>query len=429
MEGKDVNFSIEKNPDIKVLNIEDPSYNERKSYIVRYLLDGSINYSSSVDSLYMKVAHEQRPYGINSSSVKIHFPTGKIVPAPLVKLTASRSEGSVNSQVLNSTSYFTSSNITPYQGYSIRSEWPRGIISPNFSEGPQAIIIYKAIVFLIPVLYILMLGLSLYRYFSSIGIKKTNISLQTKLPHGIPLCLTYYIYKQAIDAKVIAASIIKLADMGYIRIRSKLISGVFDDSYTYSIEQVHVNYSKIDIFEKALMERLFKEGRIIKFADLVGLEMRLTEAFEVAANRIAKSELYLSHDPHKFNGLYIAYLAVASGIITLTALSIPYSDLKTIVTIEALALFAVGFAASLMLPARTAKGHIIYNHMKGLKDFICGNHYPEKGREFFSSTLPIAILFDHSKHFRNNTPESVDWFIGDEKSYDAMLDELIDIFE
>ncbi|MBD3401324.1 DUF2207 domain-containing protein, partial [candidate division GN15 bacterium] len=203
---------------------------------------------------------------------------------------------------------------------------------------------------------------------------------------------------ESLDARDITASVISLAVNGYLRITEKSEKILFFDTTDYELTELKQPDEELSEFERNLMRALFPGGATtVQVSQLKNKFYKSLSGLKKSAFRLLVQKGYFLTDPNKVRGKYVLYaLLVGFVLFFVTNAIASYSPLKNVIASIMCAAIVALFAGA--MPAKTRRGALALNHIKGFQEFM---NRVEKERlerlgekDIFYRYLPYAIALD-----------------------------------
>lgn len=422
-----VQYSVSYSTDSLTLKIGDPqmTITGKHKYKISYDVSGALTYFDDHDELYWNLIGTDWQVSILNAAASVTFePYMESRDLKVVCYTGSVGSKDQNCETL----------ITKTPGVFIQSSYPlaptqglTGVIS--FPKGKVAVLeprrdwfgeLLALILLLIQLLWYV--GLPFFVFYLYLK-EKSNLSRKQKIvaawfsPPKDPMgnlytpALTGYIYDKKIDNKFITATIIHLAQRGFIKIKVES-----KDNITFYRTEKALNFQSPDItkYEKDVLEGLFDDGDKTEAA-LKKLKKDKTLAknvsdFKSNIQKAIKPDKLFKWDPLNYAGLFIA-LGIGSIFMTW---NFP------------LAIVCILFGAK--SAPRTDLGIEKYSEAASLKNFLVSQNdqldFQAENQMYFEKLLPYATVFGVEdiwiKRFGNLDIKVPDWYDGDISTFYAL---------
>lgn len=247
---------------------------------------------------------------------------------------------------------------------------------------------------------------------------------------------TGVIYDGQLDSRDIAAGIVYLAQLGFLKIRfvEKKLLGIFEsDDHELTLLRV-VNEAPTDSLRQ-ILTLLFSEadpvGTIVSMHALSSDQSRTRANYQTIQDLNKKLKEELEQDGF-FEGRTTQKNYAWPTLVGLPVLVIFGIVLSTSQSMQLKDLLIIGFAVFTFIAAliaymgyrRTTKGYEALNYLKGFKLFLSVtdkdrfefHDAPEKSPELFMQYLPYAIAFGVEKKwaevFKDIVIPAPDWYVG-----------------
>jgi len=448
----------------------------KKQYQINYKIERAISYLNDHDELYWNVTGNEWLIPIKQSKATIILPQ-EFTEEQLQKKCFVGVKSSEEKCILDkfkktgqeiNTVIFSNNQLDAQEGLTIVVGFPKNIVHQlswleyliDFSRD-NYIIFYPILIFLI-------FFLLWYKYGRDPKGRKTIIT-QFNAPENLSPAEVGVILDERAHYKDISAEIINLAIQGYLKINRIEDKGILFKSEDYLLEKLKSSDDLENKFQKNLLDNLFNQGsRFDKVEDLITLfddkVKNGQEKFEkyskffktifgekikenkennkkLAENNIVKlsalknefyddmqeiidlvydsvlEKKYFPKNPKRVRSLYfgISFVIMFIGFTTITI----FNFLAIICSILS-AIIVMIFGA--LMPAKTRKGVLAYEHILGLKkylevaekDRLEFHNAPEKNPEVFEKLLPYAIVLDVEERwagqFKDLYKNNPDWY-------------------
>lgn len=298
--------------------------------------------------------------------------------------------------------------LRPHEGLTIGVDWPPGLVKaaagPHFWESAW----FWAILYLVA-LFALFYWLWWTRGRDIGG--RGVIQVQYHPPEGMTPLEAGCLIDERMDMRDVVAEIVDLARRGHLTIEEVEEEGLFfgkKRDYIFRKEQGGANLhdSPYDI---TLLTALFPSGSIQRLSGLKKKFYAHLPGIEGNVFSVLKRKGYFLHNPSTVRNTYRT-AGIALGILTVVASSFLGRFWGT--PSLPLILAGLGTAAMLMgfgqvMPRKTAKGRLAWEHLKGYEEFISRVERPIIERLFspqeiprvFEEALPYAIAFGEAERW------------------------------
>ncbi len=444
------------NGDIR-LKIGDPNatFTGEKTYVVSYTTTNAVSFLDEYDEIYWNATGNNWPFGIQQVTASVVLPDGATVlqQACYVGVT-----GSTTRCVPDNS--FTASNLSAGEGLTIAVGFPKGIVAvatPTFWE--------KYIVLIVAILLPLAVFVYCFLRWKKYGKDPKGSAViipQYDVPDELtPFEVSVLIYEK-FRAKDIAAEIIYLATLGYIKINQseQKIVGLEYREYTLTLLKKFDELS--NPFDRTLLTTIFRDIQIGSVVALKSLQKKFYTNTPTISSLIRESVLlkgYYSYLPKanmqgsrwSFSLIFIvvfyfaliwktvlggALITIRFGADTPFTIGANFNNSNAVLVIflsVCLSIIIFSLFKKLM-PAKTIKGITTKEYILGLKQYLQiaekdrlqFHHAPEKNPKVFEKLLPYAMILGveetWAKEFEEiyTTPPS--WYEGaDANSFNPIV--------
>ena len=413
--GATYNYSLSKISDYIELKIgdEDKLVSGIKTYIIKYQVSGAITYFTDHDELYWNLTGNYWKYPIESFKASIKLPEG--ATESNIKLICYEGDSSSDRQTC-STKYdngyvlITSSRmLVPGEGVTSSISFPKELVQVLEPQKDEASILARImripIVILASYWYLflpvrILIGSIKERSFTKRYQRIVTAWFeppQYNSKDALSPAETGFLLDKKINHRELTATIIHLAQRGFIKIRE-------DSKNYYSfIKQKDTDTPGLKDFEKKLLEALFEKGNEVRDRDLKNSRTLFTkiEAFNKQVEDSLMREKMFEQTPSNIDAKNMILTGV--GFTTLNVL--------------------LGFAA-LIFGRGSAKRTIIgiekYSEAKSLMNFLQSQdeqlNFQANNQMFFEKLLPYAAAFGVEKiwaaRFKDIPLVKPEWYEG-----------------
>jgi len=162
-QSNDLDFSTSSQEGVFIIKVDELN-SGANDITIRYLVDNGLDYFEKYDELDLVISSPRRASPIGEVMTRVHFPEGKVVLSGLAKQEISTEALDFNFSISDSVYLFTGKELKAHDQFRIIAGWPHGIINPSVEQSILAKRIYFALIYLMPIIYILFLGWSVLRY-------------------------------------------------------------------------------------------------------------------------------------------------------------------------------------------------------------------------------------------------------------------------
>lgn len=371
--------------------VDEPPYqNARKTFVLKYRVDGALNYLDGHDELYWKAIFEEREGVVKQARAVIHLPQD--VDNSKLKVTLfTGAQGAAWKVQDNRTIVFSANNLPPGELFEVQVKFPVGVVERRFSlnkfinrrASPFVVFMFPAAAFLI-MLYLFL------KYGRDYDIKDVKNELSQK-PSDLPPALAGTLIDERADLKEILATLVDLARRGHVQ-----MTELTESDFELKLLKLPLN---LMTFEIKLIEALFGIplvlGCKVKMSDL---NNRFYIYVGDLKNTIYDETLklgYFAEDPRGVRNrfLIIGFLMAILGSIPLGfSFFVDWLEIGSFPTTLGLGLAAAGLvvaAFSGAMPRKTLLGSREKVKWLAFRKYLDNGKAAEKFEEY----LPYAIAF------------------------------------
>ncbi len=410
-------FEKSKSGDFINLKIGDPNRTITgiHTYIISYTVSGAITYFSDHDELYWNITGNNWPIPIESSYSLVSLPeeinleSVNVVCYEGVKGSTSQTclAGKTDGGVLVSSSRVLQSK----EGLTLAVSFPKGVVSIlEPVEDKPSLFTYVILLFLLLIGLWWFLFLPIKILFKSIKEKKFVKDIERivaawfeppQYNDGTVFtpAETGFIIDKTIDHKELTATIIHLAQRGFLKIRS-------DEKKHFTFIKMK-DFETLDLrnFEKEVLRAIFEKGDEVKDTDL-----KNSSSF---FNKITTFKKYVEED-------LVEKKMFEEKPTSVETLNMIFFGLG--LTTFNLFLAIVAFFWGRKSAKRTLEGVEKYSEAKSLFNFLKSQdeqlNFQSKNQMFFEKLLPYAAGFGVEKiwadRFKDISVQKPDWYEGDD---------------
>ncbi len=403
-----------------------------KYYVIRYQVDGAINYFSDYDELFWNITGNDWPVSIERSEVKIGFSGDKKINKNDIKFVCYAGLlGSTDSSrcllnknennEINSSINFLQTK----EGWSVVIGFPKGLVNQPTTLEKFLKTAKDNLIVLLPVFVLI----GLYLYWRKHGRDpdgRGTIVPEYEPPVGMLPAEGGIIYDEKMDNKDITATIIDLARRGYLKLKEtdKKVLGINAGKEWQLIKTEKQN--DLIGYEKDLLTEILGAKNEVSLSQLKS-DQHIGRNIKEIKNKIYEtvaSKGWFVKNPEKARA---KFMAIGFGILAFfiffgeAILDIGLSII-TIGSIIVSALLFIIFAQ--FMPQKTKEGILMREKLQGFKMFLSVTekdrvkfHFsPSEHPEKFAEYLPWAIIFGVEKEwaevFKGIDLPAPDWYQG-----------------
>ena len=414
-QGNEYRFSTDKIKDYIELKIGDPNklITGQQTYVIKYRISGGLTYFSDHDELYWNLSGNYWNYPIESFNSRIKLPEGTNVENLkylCYEGNASSEEQTCKISYDNGFIYVSSSRVLlPGEGITAGISFPKGLVAVLEPQKDNMSLFSKITLGLLSLLgsmWYLVLPLKILinslkeRRFTKQSEKVVSAWFEPpQYENGdvFTPAETGFILDKKIDHRELTATIIHLAQRGFIKIRE-------DSKNYYSfLKQKDINTPNLKDFEKKVLEALFEKGDEVRDRDLKNSRTLFTkiEAFNKQVEDSLMREKMFEQTPSNIDAKNMIFTGVG------------FTTLNLLLGFVAL-IFGRGSAK------RTSIGIEKFSEAKSLMNFLQSQdeqlNFQANNQMFFEKLLPYAAAFGVEKiwaeRFKDISLVKPDWYEG-----------------
>lgn len=430
--GAPYEFTQKKEGTLEVLQIgsADKFVSGQKTYVITYTLSGALTYYSEHDEFYWNVTGNLTEVPVYGSAVRVSLPL-ELATSPDVRAECftgifGSSEKNCSVQVFgNRLAVDLKKSLSPQEGLTVVVGFPKGyveVLEPEIFKPKEMTLIQKILTFLFTaaitlavffwnVFYPIKILVKYFKDKKNTENKQRIVSAWFESPEtlgkrSMTPAETGALVDKNVDHKDVSATIIDLAQRGYLKI-------VTDDKNATSLTKMKEYASDASLldFEKGILEGLFSgstDGNV-KMSSLAmspSFYNKVKKAKEDISKRL-KSEGFFKDDLLKTELFYMVMGVLAACTFNLI-------------------LTAVAFIFGRKSARRTDLGIEKYSEGFSLKNFLVSQdaqiNFQSKNQMFFEKLLPYATAFGvekvWAKRFESLKLAKPDWYEG--KDFNAL---------
>ncbi|MBI5652807.1 MAG: DUF2207 domain-containing protein [Chloroflexi bacterium] len=373
-----------------------PTTNATRTFTLRYTARGAIRQTANVDEFYWTFVEADRDYAITNARVLVHLPasfeTSRITPFE-------------NARVMDGkTIEFTRANIAANDAWSVRAQFPHGALNasaPKWQVIEEQQPIYNLIALVAAILVLLGGALGFYVLWFLRGRDRARgiiAEFYTTPPDNIPPGMAGALIDERVDQQDLVATLVDLARRGFVRI-SELTAGA------PSYNRVSADTSGLRVYEKTLLEKIFKPGDQVYVPGLRYEFNRARAALqEVVYFEMVGAGWFTAH-PGRTRATFATIGCAATLLIGVCgffayAFVAEYAPLAICVWLALLTLAFAPLVTSPFMPKRTAQGATLAAKVRAFKRYLERiEKYTkvEEAKDQFEKYLPYAIAFGLEK--------------------------------
>ena len=410
-ELKENEVDIQYNTDKIRIKILSQLSNEKKMWFFEYRVHGEINFLKDYSELKWDVVSSERQVSIDKVEAYVNLPVevskSKIKQKLFIGKEKSKSD---NYSIISPISMkFRGENIAPYENFSIVVDLPKGIFTV---EQKQQILPY--LWFLIPLFTFVTLFWKWWINNRDPVIKK-RIVQQDQPPEGLSPAGLYTLIYGKPSSKGILATLVDLANRGYLRVIERDKKGSILPYKTYTIlkQEDYDDHLGLKEHERLILRYLFASEERVSIEQLRdSFRRNVSRINRVVWNELIRGD-YISKNP-----IDAKKKATIRGVLVFTiGLILIGFSLTASVAFVLTGFLIAGFGRR--IPSETLKGKDAKWHALGFRKYIIdegklSSEY-DLEPEMFADYLPYTIIFDLErdwvKYFINIKNIPPEWYI------------------
>lgn len=411
----------------------------RTNYVIEYELANVVTFYSDHDELFWDINGDDWPQPFGQVTARIHLPAGLSGPLLEQQRCYEGTRGSLSSdceitrQAENGGSVVTAtaSELSPFETLSVVLAWPTNTFEVDPWPKRRQILVWS-IGALVPLATLAWMSWCWQKYGRDPR-GRGIIVPEYAPPKNLSILAADTILNERLRTEAVSAALIGLATSGYIKVHEIVKKGFLSKSSQYELELTK-DPTKLSADDQAVIKLAFSEAASV--GDKVNLADEGNQLYEgvqklqkALPKRLAK-EGYFAGDPNTRRSRYYG-LGIGSMLVSFFLLALaPWLGMGLLVS----GLVIVLFARS--MPARTAGGVSVRDHLLGLEDYIklaeaerlrylqspggvrqYGDpSQPKNQLKLFETLLPFAMLFglekDWAKQFEHLYTQPPSWYSG-----------------
>lgn len=428
IDGQKENYEISKNgssESIKIGKAESVITGEH-TYVISYIVKGSINYFENLDELYWNVTGNGWPVVIENTSVSIEMPSldKKEVDISCYEGILGSNEKCMTEIKDNLFTVKATRSLQPSEGLSFAIDFPKGIVHQPTKIENILNLVKDNLISLLPIIVFLIMFFVWNKYGKDPKSYLTIIA-QYEPPKGMKPTLVGSLVDGKPDFRDITAGLIYLAEQGFIKIKRLEKEGILG-RVDYEIELTKDPTREVEDTELSILKLYFENNLVVGSIKKIS-DFKQDISFASSARKIINNlyqemtnKGFYVKNPNKSKGLYIlisiafvflgmSFFANATGSIGIFSIIIS----GVIITIF-----------GLLMGKKTKLGAETKDHILGFKLFLSitekdrlnFHDAPEKSPEQFMEFLPYAIALGvenkWAKQFENVYINQPSWYQG-----------------
>jgi uncharacterized membrane protein len=411
--GSFIPTNYDESINVATMKIGDPNVlvSGQQVYVIRYTAWGAVSRLSDRDEFYWGATGTEWPSPIDKARVEVVFPSQ--YPSESVTAFCYRGAYGSTDKCDSSTLYempdtkaigkvrFEQSGLDPYQGLTIAIGIPRGALA--LDEGAKTLgREYTSLgirrfwqdpfidfSLLAPIVVFALMFRQWWKHGRDPKGRGTIVP-EYEIPENLSPLECSAMNSGTLTNAAISASIISLAERGYLRIEQVKVAGILWDGTDYLLTKQKEPDAKIALTDRFILDELFKTDRV-KVSELAHKLVELKSLL----NKTVFSELtergYFVKDPQKVLATYF----IAGLALVFIGMFLPFVNVAMIAS----GVIVLGF--SWLMPQMSPVGAYIKERLAGFHDYletaegdrIRFHNAPDMKPEMFEKFLPYAMVF------------------------------------
>ncbi|MCX6811851.1 MAG: DUF2207 domain-containing protein, partial [Candidatus Berkelbacteria bacterium] len=391
---------------------------QERTFTLSYLMHGVLTYQKTWDELYYNAIFSDRTVQVNNAQVYVHLPS-ETNTSQLKAALYSTAEHPESGAQDNKTIFYKGDNLEPYTDFTIVAGWPKGIIEYHLNRTKILQLVGIGLGILLVFLVVL-----LWFVKGKDAPGRVTIAPEFAPPdRKMPVSLVGLLVDENVGTKEIVATMISLAQKGYMHIHEEKKNGVFEPD-VYHLEKKK-EFTGLSEIEKKIGEDIFGESKEKTTEDLRNkFYKKLPKIYNLIYTEGMRRKWFVGN-PQLVRGGYMAVaiiFSIASVILGIT-LSSFYRGAGWIgggLFIGMVALFIVSFFMS----KKTRLGSVENEKWQGFKLFLTMTDrfgLGEIDEQVFEKFLPYAVVMKVEKQWADRfaalkvTPP--DWYSSSDPNF------------
>ncbi len=425
-------FRVERQGSVVHVRIGDPDryVSGEQVYVITYEVENALLFFDDHDELYWNVTGTYWEAPIELATASISVESDAISSNHLAACYTGRygsSESACSYEVSGNVATFESLRpLEGREGLTVAFGWDKGLVAPpsGFDQWLWNYNVYENWVFLLPLIALAVM-FWLWRTRGRDPRVGEAVVVRYEPPKYDGKFLTPAqvgtMVDERLDQRDISASIVNLAERGYIRIEEVENKGLISllDSTDYRLVKLQEPDSELNSFEQALLEYLFQEGgREILISKLSKkFYKHLSDLHRRQFDNLMAMRMFQVRPSH-VKGIYLGagFVVIFGGLILTLVLS-PVYFLKAIIALGLSGGVIIAFSGA--MPAKTRQGSQVLMEVRGFQEFMNRADRDRLERmgpkETFYRYLPYAIALDVVDHwaeaFEGLFSEPPSWYV------------------
>lgn len=387
--------------------------NEGHTFVLSYVMHGVIGYQKNWDELYYNAIFYDREVLVENVLVNVYLP--KETDGEIKTALYADSEISNHETVDKKTAKFTGTSLPPYSNFTIVVGWPKGIVEYHLNRTKtfQIVGIFIAVLSIITVLV-------LWYAKGKDAPGRGTIAPEFAPPDPkLPVGLVGLVLDERANVRELTATILSLAQRGYLRIEEYEDKGLFGKKKRYKFIKKK-DGKTLKSFEKVLFNALFTMGDEVTTKDLENkFYVHLDEIYKKIYEDGTKKSFF-PKNPQKVRNLYLG-CSIALVIFLVVVTIILSGIYKGLSWIPGGFIFG-GVLMTILsnfMSRKTKLGAVESEKWKGFKLFLSKTDrfgFGDIDEQLFAKYLPYATVMGVEKEWAERFSalkiEPPDWYRG-----------------
>jgi len=384
-----------------------------QNYIISYRVWRVLYQLNDVQELYWNAVGTGWAVPVEKASVTVLLPfSGQGIHASCyVGSWGSKSKDCAWQQIDGELDFTADHKLGPHEGLTVAVGWPKGMVEVSGGPGWWASPWFTVVLFLV-ILFALLYWLWWTRGRDVGG--RGVIQVQYRPPESMTPLEAGILIDEKMDMRDVVAEIVDLARRGYLTIEEVEHEGLLWGKKRDYI--FHKKDGALDLhdapYDITLIAALFPSGNTQKLSDLKKKFYSHIPTLKSQVFSVMRKKHYFSNDPSQVRNIYnilasaVFFASFFFGrFLSLLIMSDPQWTKPIVLGGVASALMIFLFGR--IMPRKTAKGRLTWEHLKGYEEFISRVEKdvieklfsPEEIPRIFEETLPFAIAFGEAERW------------------------------
>lgn len=420
-DGLPYTFSESFSGDDVVLKIGDANFfvTGKKTYVIKYKVKRALNFFDDHDEFYWNAIGSEWDVEIDNVRAKVILPDGvESVRSDCFVGHIGSVERCSHLQDKNTIS-FSSRNLLPNEVVTVVVGFAKGtVIEPTQREKIMETIRDNWI--LGAPLITLLIMLYLWKSQGKDPKGRGTIIAQFSVPDNLSPLEVGTLVDEMTQDKDLSAQIISLAVRGYLRIKRIETGALIFKGKDYELTKLKDEFDLKEGFDREIMEGIFEGGKAETIVKMSSLKNKFYENASRAAKSVYLSLVKKGYFPKNPNSIRSFYLMGGFAIFFVGIISGGILGGLAVISLCISGFVVIGF--SFLMPKKTQKGVLAWEHVLGLKlymsvaekDRMEFHNAPNKNPKHFEELLPYAMVLGVTKQwaeqFKDIYVQEPDWY-------------------